>query len=132
MKKYRRKPGAPRRCVACGKRFRPPRERATRPPRFCTRRCVFTVVGRGEYTRERAAKIGAAQRDRPKKGRQCVSYRKWMGRHEHRVVAERMLGRPLRRGEIVHHRDGNKRNNAEENLQVMTQNVHAVLHFKKR
>lgn len=47
----------------------------------------------------------------------------------HRVVAEQKLGRPLVAGEIVHHIDGNKRNNAPENLQVMTQSKHAQIHF---
>lgn len=56
------------------------------------------------------------------------TYRKRNSRHEHRVVAESMLGRPLLRGEIVHHIDGNKHNNAPENLQVMTQADHLRLH----
>lgn len=30
-----------------------------------------------------------------------------------------MLGRPLRRGEVVHHRDGNKLNNDPMNLEVL-------------
>jgi hypothetical protein len=55
-------------------------------------------------------------------------YRKLNGRHEHRVVAEQMLGRPLNRGEIVHHIDGNKHNNTPENLQVMTQSEHIRAH----
>lgn len=62
-------------------------------------------------------------------------YVKRGGRHEHRAVAERMLGRPLRPGEIVHHEDENKRNNAPENLGVLaSQAEHASLHFlgKKR
>lgn len=46
------------------------------------------------------------------------TYTKQYGRHEHRVVAEQMLGRKLNPGEVVHHRDGNKRNNDPENLQV--------------
>ena len=55
-------------------------------------------------------------------------YRKRHNRHEHRVVAEQMLGRPLVKGEIVHLIDGNKHNNAPENLQVMTQADHLRMH----
>jgi hypothetical protein len=57
------------------------------------------------------------------------SYLKHYGRHEHRVVAERMLGRPLKRGEIVHHIDGDKHNNAPENLRVMSQGEHVREHW---
>jgi hypothetical protein len=56
------------------------------------------------------------------------SYRKVGQRHEHRTVAEEKLGRPLRKGEIVHHEDDNKRNNDPDNLEVMTQAEHMRLH----
>lgn len=59
-------------------------------------------------------------------------YRKKYGRHEHRIVAEEKIGRPLQPGEIVHHIDGNKQNNAPENLQIMTQAEHARMHMKQR
>ena len=57
------------------------------------------------------------------------TYRKIHGRHIHRVIAEQMIGRPLIKGEIVHHIDGNKQNNDPANLQVMTQSEHMRLHF---
>jgi hypothetical protein len=56
------------------------------------------------------------------------TYRKFYGRHEHRIIAEQMLGRPLERGEIVHHIDGDKHNNNPANLKVMTQSEHMKLH----
>lgn len=39
--------------------------------------------------------------------------------YEHRLVAEKKLGRKLRRGEIVHHKDGDKANNAARNIEVL-------------
>lgn len=58
-----------------------------------------------------------------------ISYAKSFGRHTHRKVAERILGRKLRPGEVVHHLDGNKRNNAPENLVVFSsQSEHAKWH----
>lgn len=48
------------------------------------------------------------------------TYVKRYGRHEHRVVAEQMLGRPLTSEEVVHHIDCDCRNNRPDNLLVMT------------
>jgi hypothetical protein len=56
------------------------------------------------------------------------TYKKVMGRHEHKWVAELKLGRALQKGEVVHHIDGNKHNNSPENLAVMTQAEHCKLH----
>lgn len=57
-----------------------------------------------------------------------TTYKKYFGRHEHRVVAESILGRELAPGEIVHHIDGNKHNNSPENLKIMTQSEHVNEH----
>ena len=50
--------------------------------------------------------------------------------YEHRIVAEQKLGRKLRDGEQVHHRNGNKQDNQPENIEVM-QNA-AYHHVKHR
>jgi len=59
------------------------------------------------------------------------SYTKLYGRHEHRVVMEAKLGRPLLSEEIVHHIDHNKKNNHPDNLMVMTRSEHARHHATK-
>lgn len=59
------------------------------------------------------------------------SYPKFFGRRLHRVVAELLLGRELKSGEVVHHIDGNKQNNDPKNLMVFgSQAEHAAWHAK--
>jgi hypothetical protein len=59
-----------------------------------------------------------------------MSYRDGKTDREHRFIAEEMIGRALMPDEVVHHIDGNKRNNAQNNLTVMTRSEHARIHSK--
>lgn len=47
---------------------------------------------------------------------------------EHRVVAENNLGRRLRDSEIVHHQNGDKKDNRWENLVVKDESIHVAEH----
>jgi len=49
-------------------------------------------------------------------------------RAEHVRIAERVLGRRLRRGEVVHHVNLNGLDNRHRNLLICTQAYHAWLH----
>jgi len=46
----------------------------------------------------------------------------------HRYVANKKLGRWINKDEVVHHIDGNKKNNNRENLLVCTQDEHDRIH----
>lgn len=47
---------------------------------------------------------------------------------EHLMVMEHFLGRQIAKGEVVHHKDFNRKNNMIENLQLMTEDEHKRYH----
>lgn len=121
---------------------------------FCSRKCLADFSSReknpeayndlkdygniSEHMKQLNAVMNPSRMDFPTRAKLSVkrrgsgsgkSYAKSFGRHTHRMVAERMLGRKLKPGEVVHHIDGNKRNNAPENLMVFSsQSEHAKWH----
>lgn len=52
--------------------------------------------------------------------------------YEHKLVAQKKIGRKLRDGEQVHHKDHNKENNDPENLIVMANNAEHQVHHRKK
>ena len=52
-----------------------------------------------------------------------------IGVYEHILVAEIiLLGRPIVKGEVVHHLDSNRSNNSPDNLLVLSNSMHGKLH----
>jgi len=97
----------------------------------------------GEYVEARSLKVG----DSLKTKTRYASSIKWLcnddKRHgdywwicdglrknkaEHRIIAEGFLGRKLKTGEVVHHKDKNGFNNSVENLEVMSRSEHSIIH----
>lgn len=104
-------------CQSCGCAHDVPFKK--RRQKYCSRRCVW-IGTKGREFNARISRVTAKTRADALRGRgQGKTYRKREGRHEHRVIAEAMLGRPLNGSEVVHHRDGDKRNNDPENLAVL-------------
>jgi hypothetical protein len=138
---------AVQKCKLCGKEFRPKLYERTRE--YCGRACCSKATMSSnfkhleKFTPEMIAKRVASgvtagkNNGRWKGGRYTLAKTGviWIRigtnnyRPEHLVVAEKKLGRPLKKGEVVHHLNLDASDNSEENLYVCRSvSVHSRIH----
>ena len=98
-----------RSCEACSKPFT---VKASSKQKYCSKSCATAAhMSRGGT----AKPVGST---RPASGGYVMVKTptgEWM--LEHRYVMEQVLGRKLQRYETIHHKDGDRQNNAPENLE---------------
>ena len=118
-------------CKLCDKKFEIYPSRAKEKDRgfYCSREC-FSKAQSNKFTLEGNPNWkGGIKRHQ---GYILIRVKKNQYLFEHRIIAEKTLGRKLLRNEVVHHINGIKDDNRPENLIVMGKGDHAKHHFNGR
>ena len=113
-------------CFVCGKEFEINDARIGKA-KFCSRRCKGKHLASLPMEKQLNWKGG---RNKMQSGYIRIHTKDgWI--YEHRLVAEKKLGRPLRKYEVCHHINGIKWDNQKNNIIVLTQKKHLSMETKK-
>jgi uncharacterized protein (DUF1330 family) len=109
-------------CVSCGTRFRTTTQQRRNPKwgKFCTKKCATRFEKKMRFKKNGYWCVKAE--NHPKAYERGYYY-------EHILVLEKKIGRYLKKGECVHHLDGDKLNNVSENLELHTRTTHGNYHW---
>jgi HNH endonuclease len=94
---------------------------------FTPAHCQAISDGRNKWAEENA--IGTSNKQ---SGYVEITRGEHKGRSVHVVIMEQRIGRRLKPDEVVHHIDGNRSNNSDDNLALMTRAAHTRLHQREK
>jgi hypothetical protein len=99
-----------RNCRFCRKKYVP----KIKTQKFCSKKCA-AKSNATKPRKKKEIKIGTIRRN-SKGYNQIYTNKGWI--LEHRLKMEKILGRPLVKGESIHHKDGVRHNNDPDNLEL--------------
>lgn len=111
-------------CIHCGEEFVLNKRTDDKKKKYCSYACC--VEYRRTYGGPRSMAAGTVHQKENEYRFVKTESGKWV--EEHRLVVEKRLGRKMLPREIVHHRNGNKGDNRDENLMVVTRQQHMRIH----
>ncbi len=114
-------------CLNCSTPFK---TKPSKVGKFCSRRCAgIYQLNDGVCTGETVDGQGYVQVYQPDHHESASSGLVY----KHRLVAEKKIGRPLKPGEVVHHKNSKRQDNRARNIEVLDgHSKHATLHASLR